>query len=294
MSGWASEIELGETFATSISKFYSISQDLPFLAFRLDYRKKCQEFTFSEEFLEESLGKVEKSGFWALYRVKLVSEWMKSNQYLEMVEIGAGNGAMAIPLSKTGIKVIGVEPSLVGALQLAKNEILTVHDSLENLSVKTQNINVLGIFDVLGHVNNPLTFLQRLFPLVENLGWIVCLVPSHKHLFSDYDRAICQQRRFSRAETINLFNMSGFEITECRYVFSALFLPSLFLRRIPYLFGRSQKVDYFVKKSKGQVGRSFGMTKSLIKIISFFDKFKLPFGLSILVIAQKKQISNGD
>jgi SAM-dependent methyltransferase len=283
------ESEFANNNFSELIKFLDVNlvKISPYLIKTLDSYEMHPSFTFNDSFFEEALGEVERSGFWAMYRAALIKNIMEKNRQVEIWDIGAGNGNVAIPLVECGLRVVAVEPTDSGAGYLACKKILTIGSSLEQLHFLQNVIEVGGVFDVLGHVNDPSLFLAQLKILMKPGGYIFCLVPAHKFLYSDYDLAIKQQRRFSKKDIQKLFEENEFEIIQARFVFSVLAPISFFLRRIPYFFGVRRTQEEFHSKLNRQVNHNYTVTNILVYCVKLIDKLNLPFGLSILVVARQ-------
>lgn len=287
MPGW--ELEFANENYSELGVFQGcyFKTTAPYLIETLDDNENHASFTFNESFFGEALGKVERDGFWAVYRVRLIKKVLNKINENEIWDIGAGNGLVAAALTRDGFRVVAVEPTRSGAEYLASKKILTIRASLEQLHFLKNIMNVAGVFDVLGHVNDPSLFLRQLHSLMRPGGYICCLVPAHKFLYSDYDLAIKQQRRFSKKTIVQIFTKNEFEVIQARAVFSILMPLSFILRRLPYLFGARRNQEEFHSELDKQLNHKSVVTKLLVYGVIMFDKLRLPFGLSILVLARK-------
>jgi hypothetical protein len=97
----------------------------------------------------------EASGFWAKERARALGKILRSSGVHDIWEVGAGNGAAAIPLRNLGISVIAVEPLRTGALTLVQNGFTTFNATLDSLKLPDNSIGAIGAFDVLEHLEDP-------------------------------------------------------------------------------------------------------------------------------------------
>lgn len=229
---------------------------------------------------------IEKDGFWAKHRVEIIDNYLKNNSLDLLWEVGAGDGNVAIPLSARNKAVVAVEPLYNGYLALKKTNIIALHSTLEKLKLPPRSIRAVGLFDVLGHAQNPSEILQEIHRVMENDGHLLIAVPAYKWLFSDYDISIQQIRRFSLPEIKNLIETNGFEISRTKYAFATLVPLAILTRLIPYKLGRRNSLQ----KSKIKTIKISKISIKLDKVLSFLlkleDKMNFRFGLSIFVFAR--------
>ena len=179
--------------------------------------------------------KVDLNSFCVYCRAKLIISSLGKHKTKSIWEVGAGDGRVAIPLSKAGIEVIASEPHYAGAVTLAKNDVLVFHADLSELKLKIDSVSALGIFDVLEHIEDVSEFLSEIHKILQPGALLYITVPAHQWLFSNHDLALGHFRRHSRKSLIREFRDYGFKPVEVRYFFASLILPAFLLRRVPYL-----------------------------------------------------------
>jgi 2-polyprenyl-3-methyl-5-hydroxy-6-metoxy-1,4-benzoquinol methylase len=228
--------------------------------------------------------------YWSRARANIILRVCHKYNVENLLEIGAGNGLVSIPLSKHGVKVTALEPIIEGAQCLAENEIEAICGTLDSIKSSSYKFSAVGIFDVLEHIGNTKAFLESITNLLDKNGLLIISVPSHKWLFSDFDSAIGHFRRYSKKSLRQELNEANYVEIEIRHAFATLVAPAFILRRLPYLFGRRRKYA----GTKGVEESS----KRLVKVNKFIDMFlywlleieskiKFPFGLSIIAVFKK-------
>jgi SAM-dependent methyltransferase len=229
----------------------------------------------------------EATGFWAAERARAIYQLLESVGIDALWEIGAGNGNAAIPLRSRGIEVIPIEPLRSGARTLSLNGFATFQATLEGLSFPDNSIGAIGAFDVLEHLENPSHLLSEIYRVLEPGGIFICSVPAYQWLFSDFDISIGHFRRYSRKSLNKLVAAAGIKKQSSLSVFSYLVLPAFILRRIPYLLGRRNAYIQTAASCGGnsqmlhKMGPVFGVVGSVERF------FKIPFGLSIILLGKK-------
>lgn len=246
-----------------------------------------EDISFNEETFNEEFLKSEKDQFWAQHRIKILEKHLEMYNLDTLWEIGAGNGNVAIPLNEKGINIFAVEPLELGCQILSKNRIPVFNATLLDMNLPSNSLDAIGMFDLLGHVFDYGELLFESNRILRQDGKLILLLPAYEWLYSDYDLAIKQLRRFSRKKVINELRNSGFEILHSQYIFSLLVLPAIFLRWLPYKLGRrTQFSEYEQKNSK--LLRLGKIVNPVLRIFfKFEEKFNPKFGLSIFIVAYK-------
>ena len=225
--------------------------------------------------------------FWAEFRAKKIYEVLKRYEINIIWEIGSGDGSAAIPLHKMGIEVVCSEPIKAGADYTTKFGLLTFNSTFEDLNLPNNSIEAIGLFDVLEHIKDDSQFILQLNKAISKNGILLITVPAYSWLFSDFDISIGHFRRYTKKSLTSLLVKNGFQVTYQQYFFAFLILPSLFLRRIPYLLGRRQKYEIIHKKMNRYLFIS-QIFKPLIRILLKAEEIIRPnFGLSVIICAKK-------
>ena len=196
-------------------------------------RASFGEFFDPEKFNE--LVELEHSNFWFQSRNELILWAMKNyfNEISRYAEIGCGSGFVLSAVEKAfpDTKVIGTELFIKG-LKLASKRCTKV--KLVQLDARRipyrGYFDVIGIFDVLEHIENDTTVLEQIGKaLVPGVGLLIT-VPQHQWLWSPVDEAACHVRRYSATELQNKVISAGFEILRSTS-FVSLLLPAMLAAR---------------------------------------------------------------
>lgn len=243
---------------------------------------------FPEELWRRSSFSDWGSGFWAEARVQIISKELRRLGVSAILDVGSGNGALvSIPLSKLGISVTCVEPLSAGASKTLAQGIPTVISTLSEADLPAGSFPAVGLFDVLEYVGNEEEFLREVIRITRPGGIVMISVPAHRWLFSDYDVAVGNRRRYSRLDLVRLLEISGFEVLKLSGVFSML-VPFAFLhRRLPYMLGISRPREFHgsVATRASKIPKSLAALLLLSAQVDFW--FRSLFGLSLFAVARK-------
>ncbi len=227
----------------------------------------------------------ESDGLWAEIRAKKVAQILNRHGISLIWEVGAGHGNMAIPLSKSGIVTIPIEPIYSGALSLARNGFHVYAQTLDQLKLPDDCLEAVGLFDVIEHLSHPEDILEEVHRVLKPGGLLLISVPAYQWLFSNFDLEIGHFRRYSRKTLQKLLLKSGFQQTILGNLFLSFVLPAFILRRIPYLLRLPIKTAKSVPTTDNRLMRL--LEPFLRGVLTLEMKVSIPFGLSILSESKK-------
>ena len=204
------------------------------------------------------------------------------------IEIGCGTGYLLdIPKGLGGIRISGVdmhEESVRIARQRCKDARIfpATIDTLDS----RDTFDVVGIFDVIEHIEDDRTAMKQLAKHVKKDGYILITVPQHKWLFSEADKAAGHFRRYSRHDLRRLLIDSGFRIVFCTS-FVSFALPAMWIKRVMSSHNRE---DSFSWEEELRINK---ITNQALGLVSLFEyllirlRISLPVGGSLFVLCRK-------
>ena len=214
--------------------------------------------------------------------MEIVHQCMKRvlSRNMNILEIGAGFGGMTRMLSSFG-SVKAIEPYSDAALYLS-NElgIETHHGTLESFA-GTERFDVVTCFDALEHIEDDGRALSKMEALLNDKGFLILTVPAYMFLWNRHDEINHHYRRYGRKELIGKLPRS-LVIRKASY-FNTLLFPMAILDRL--VLARNRK-SYSLDPNRSVnaiLYRVFSMERSILRLTN------LPFGVSILLIAEKRE-----
>lgn len=237
------------------------------------------------------LAELEEANFWFKSRNQLILWALKKYcpNFHSFLEVGCGTGFVLSGVSKSfpNAELTGSEIYIEGLGFASKRLPTTNFMQMDARDIPfVDEFDVVGIFDVLEHIEEDKSVLQQVHQALKTEGYMVLTVPQHKWLWSAADEYACHVRRYTATEIHSKLSAAGFNIIRSTSFVSAL-LPAMMLSRL------SQK-----QTSEGQFDpRSelniFAWLNSLfltllsgeLKLIK--KGFNLPFGGTRLVVARK-------
>lgn len=237
---------------------------------------------------------IEEESFWFKHRNKLIVEVVRNFPPPgEILDIGGGNGYVAAELHKNGFNTILVEPGTSGVKNARRRSISNIIcSSLDDADFKKKSLPSIGLFDVIEHIEDDISFLINVRRVLCDNGMLYITVPAYNFLWATEDKISGHYRRYSQKSVSHLLKASGFKIIYSTYFFFLLVLPILFLKSIPSTLGlkNDKKVLERMTCDHKHSSRIFDTLVENV-LCSELSRIKLkktiPFGSSIIIAAIK-------
>ena len=242
----------------------------------------------------DAFGKTESEnqGFWAQARLVAIKRAMKGNRATQLVEVGAGGGAVCIALSQDNFSIFAVEPHLNGAMTIAKCGVPVLAGFLSDADFPDGSVPNYGTFDVLEHLPEPDEMLQEMFRTLDNNGHLYLTVPVGQWLWGSLDETLGHQQRFSKKGMRKLLEQNGFVPEHEEFLFLSLVPLAWLTRALPYKLRRRQSTVEGISEQLSPNKTVDSITAFILKMEAKISRFiRLPYGLTLLVVAKKKSIS---
>ncbi len=145
-----------------------------------------------------------------------------------IVDVGAGFGAITEHLA-AGRTLVALDPA-----DDCRNALEKRFAEWSNVTVRIGDIEALDpedqfesivMINVLEHILDDAGALRSLATHLTPAGTIVVYVPAYNFLYTNWDRAVGHQRRYSKARLSGVIESAGLHVSHIRYV-NALALPA--------------------------------------------------------------------
>jgi SAM-dependent methyltransferase len=239
--------------------------------------------TFSDD-QSESLSDAGSSSWWYETRNKIIFGALSKLEPASCLwDIGSGPGVVSSYLSEMGIPCVAVEPSLGGVAASAERGVTSIVSDLESLHLPSQSVGMIGLFDVLEHIEDRQHLLAEIGRVLTPTGKLIIAVPALQVLWSSADVSAGHFLRYSRRVMNRELKESGFQIQKSQYFFASLVLPLFLLRAIPFRLGVRQPVE-----DQALLNQQGGLISGILQKIEIFLSKFTPLGTSLLVVATKR------
>jgi len=236
------------------------------------------------------MAELEKRHWWFIGRRNIISKvldgFMPRLPGTKVLDVGCGTGGNLALFSQYGA-VFGVEVD-DDACRIAKQKqvgTIIKRDFLsDQLPFEEETFDLIALIDVLEHIEQHKEALCKVTSYLKKRGYLVLTVPAFSFLWSTHDEWHHHKRRYTRYEICNLLETAGMRVVYSSY-FHFWFFPLIAVIRAiqakTKIFANRKEVsmpNYYVNKI---------LTAIFLTERFFIGKVKLPFGVSIIALAQK-------
>jgi SAM-dependent methyltransferase len=227
-------------------------------------------------------------GYWFDHRAREVVDALAAATDARSIwDIGAGGGSMSLRLSRAGFDVVSVEPLMQGAAAIAQMRCSDVFcGSLVELQLPAHSIRIVGLFDVIEHLDDPRALIDEACRVLEPGGVVVVTVPAFQSLWSNSDDVAGHQRRYTRQGLDAFMQSCELRRVTSRYLFASLLPPALALRTIPYRLGRRRSTEQVLAANAKRLAPNPRVDAAAGRLLraesALARRVPLPAGLSVL------------
>jgi SAM-dependent methyltransferase len=237
---------------------------------------------FNREQFSQAYSDGIEGSYWNIARKKIIRRYIRKHKLNSILDVGCGRGIVTSYLHKAGLQITGADLGAPSPADLGSLKIYYNTDALELPEDFRNTINTITLFDVIEHVENPVSFIKSLSLKYPNLKNLVITVPARKELWTNFDDYYGHFRRYTLQTLSKEIEDSGFEITFSRYFFHILYI----LIRLNNLLVKQRDINF--KPPKGLLSN---LVNKIMGTKFYFETFVVPgnvLGSSIICICKKK------
>ncbi len=204
----------------------------------------------------------------------------------DILDFGAGSGLIARQLIDLGYKVVAADVT-PAALAACRERGLNTLD-LNNEWPAAGSADCILAGDVLEHLDDEVTMLQKLRPSLRSLGLLIAAVPAYDFLWSGEDYISNHVRRYTKPLLEERVRAAGFTVEWCSY-FNSLLLP---LVAGAVLYKRLLRPrDMYVSDVQAlPQWQNEILYKIFVTERNILPRFQFPTGASILLVARAENL----
>ena len=241
----------------------------------------------------EAFYSIEEGSFWFRHRNDCILEMVRRfPPGGEILDVGGGNGFVALHLQKHGFPVTLLEPGRGAARARERGVRNVIQTDLDGAGLQDASVAAAGVFDVVEHIADDRAFLGKLHRLLCPGGRLYLTVPAFPRLWSAEDEAAGHYRRYGRAELERVLFASGFRPEFLTGLFFWLPPAILIFRALPRLLpGRAP--GRFSGKIQAQDHRMPGFLEPFSRFLNRWERGRicrgdpLSFGSSWMAVATR-------
>lgn len=246
-----------------------------------------------ETHIYDQFAALENRHFWfrgrrAIFFDLLDQELGGPRQDLRILEVGCGPGGMLSPLSRYGT-VHGLDIAL-DALRYCRHRGFP-HMALGSgtqLPFADASFDLVALFDTIEHIQDDQGVLAEVRRILKPGGAVVVSVPAYQFLYSQNDRLVHHQRRYTRAHLDRLLRAERFAPRKLTYFNTFLFpliLPAVLVLKLKErLFGLPRGQTNLSHEFAPPINGLFAWLMATERW--FLRHCEFPFGHSLVAIAR--------
>ncbi len=233
---------------------------------------------------------VEDKHWWFVARRQIIEQVIQRlnlPKNAQILEAGCGTGGNLQMLSRHG-QVSAMELEEI-ACQLANQRQVTQvkRGSLPDNIPFTLQYDLILILDVIEHLDDDLSAIKALYYKLKPGGYLLITVPAYRFLWSEHDDINHHKRRYRLKGLKQVVKKAGYELNYGSY-FNTFLFPVVAIVRV--------LAKLLPKQNNNQLSSDLVVpSKPVNQILKwlfageryFINKFPLPFGVSVLILARK-------
>lgn len=237
----------------------------------------------------------ENTHWWFRWRFDLIGDVVASltngKSDVKILDAGCGTGQMTKLLEGYGDAVgLDLAPEAINYARIRGVKNL-VQGSITEPPFEPGSFDLVVSLDVIEHVDNDMQILAGLRDIVRPGGHLVVTVPAFQVLWSEHDEINHHKRRYRVPQLRHLVQEAGFEVTRITYCNTTLYLPVLALRKGKSFLRKLRGANSTPNPESDLVFYPKFVNEALYQVMRLENRIMrgrdLPFGVSILVVAQR-------
>jgi ubiquinone/menaquinone biosynthesis C-methylase UbiE len=236
---------------------------------------------------------LENSYWWFLGKQFLVKNMLKSLRFdrfkgERILDLGSGTGMILKVLEDYGV-CCGAEISQEAISFLRKRQLNRVVCTDVNgpLPFKDNSFSLITCLDVLEHLDGDSFLLMEMARVCRPAGYIFITVPAFQSFWSPHDIALHHRRRYTKTQMLARIKGMPCQVVKASYYNMLLSIPIMVFRKMKSALsaGNQSQSDFFLSLP-GILNRI--LTNFFKLEIAFLRYLHFPFGVSLLVVLQKR------
>jgi len=191
------------------NQFLNVSQYYESTEYRNSLEGGAEEERFYQLHDKETLDKLQYTGT-TIFREKIIAD------------IGCGCGAFLDFLKGVAKKIVAIEPSESYREIMRKKDFDTFAYTGDAKKIYSSKIDVITSFDVIEHVEDPITFIQDIYSLLKNGGHAIIGTPTNAPIMRKLLGNIYEQQLLFSTQHLWIFSENNLKLLAEKAGFSSI------------------------------------------------------------------------
>lgn len=224
--------------------------------------------------------------------LRMIAKDLPPRNQCRALDLGCGMGAMLAPLGEVAGFVAGTDISKDSLLHCkTRGHDRTFLSKGDRIPLPDASLDLICAFDTLEHIPEEKETLDECFRLLRPGGFLLLSVPAYQFLYTNQDRVVHHQRRYTRGLLNARLAAAGLQIRKSSYINFLLFpaiLPVVLAIKLKEALKPPSRNDY-----RSNVGiRVPGWANRLLAAVFSFERrilrvLSAPAGHSLIAIGRK-------
>src|SRR5262245_30783311 len=134
---------------------------------------------------QAQIATIEESSFWFRHRNRVIGAVVRRHPPTgPILDVGGGNGAVALALGRCGVSAIVLEPGIGGSSIAHARGLTVIHGTFDGEMFVAGTVPAIGLFDVIEHVVDDVQLLKDCRTAMRSGGFLYVTVPALLSLWS--------------------------------------------------------------------------------------------------------------
>ena len=204
-----------------------------------------------------------------------------SSKDLKILDTGWGTGRNLLELSKFG-EAIGLDLSDDAIEYCEKRNLNVKKGNVEEMPFNENTFDLVTSIDVIYHrwINSDDKALREINRVLKPKGKAIVQVAAYQFMYSNHDRAVFTERRYSKKQFKKKLKAAGFEIERLTYYNTTLF-PAALVKRLLEKESYTSEIKHMSPLLNSILTKIALTENSIVKYVN------MPFGLSLVAVVKK-------
>lgn len=246
--------------------------------------------------IENAFNEIEDRSYWFRHRINAFRSVLPAKPVDgPVLDIGGGNGQIALKLQEWGWDPILLEPGSGALNGLNRGVKKIIQAALDDADLAPHSLAAACAFDVIEHIDKDVDFLRLVHSKLRPGHLFYCTVPAYPWLWSHEDHLAGHYRRYTPRSLRKSVEAAGFQVEHCSHFFSWLTAPVFLARTVPFLLKfrpKDEDSSHSAIKSDHELPSwASGVVERIHRweIRRLKERMTIPFGTSLLCVARSQE-----